>query len=82
LYFSSLIEDLFNTKDKAEAFAMLEQAGPFLRSLEGARLQGGPAQNTFGSLFEVEQVTKVEEIDLANPDDDALRGLEESVFDN
>jgi hypothetical protein len=81
LYFSSLIEDLFNTKTKAEAFEMLEQAGPFLRSLEGARLQGGPAQNTFGSLFEIEQVTKAEEIDLANPDDDVLRSLEESVLD-
>jgi hypothetical protein len=79
LYFSSFIEDLFNTTTKAEAFEMIEKAGPFLRSLEGARLQGGPAQNTFGSLFEVEQVTKVEEIDLANPDDDDLRALEESV---
>ena len=79
LYFSSLVEDLFNTKTKAEAFEMIEKAGPFLRSLEGARLQGGPAQNTFGSLFEVEQVTKVEEIDLANPDDDELRALEEAI---
>jgi hypothetical protein len=48
-----------------------------LRSLEGARLQGGPAQNKFNSLFEVEVVTTVEEIDLANPDDDKLRELEE-----
>jgi hypothetical protein len=79
LYFASLIEDLFNTKTKAEAFDMIDKAGPFLRSLEGARLQGGPAQNTFGSLFEIEQVTKVEEIDLANPDDDQLRKLEESI---
>lgn len=79
LYFNSFIEDLFNTKTKDEAFAMIEQAGPFLKSLEGARLQGGPAQNTFGSLFEVETVTNQEEIDLANPDDDDLRALEESV---
>jgi hypothetical protein len=79
LYFSSLIEDLFNTKTKAEAFDMIDKAGPFLRSLEGARLQGGPAQNTFGSLFEIEQVTSVEEIDLANPDDDELRALEEAI---
>jgi hypothetical protein len=79
LYFASLVEDLFNTTTKAEAFEMLEKAGPFLRSLEGARLQGGPAQNTFGSLFEIEQVTKVEEIDLANPDDDELRKLEENL---
>jgi hypothetical protein len=71
---------LFNTTTKDEAFALIDQAGPFLRSLEGARLQGGPAQNTFGSLFEVEQVTKVAEIDLANPDDDDLRALEEGVL--
>jgi hypothetical protein len=79
LYFSSFIEDLFNTKTKDEAFAMIDQAGPFLRSLEGARLQGGPKQNTFGSLFEVEEVTKSEEVDLENPDDDDLRALEESI---
>jgi hypothetical protein len=78
LYFSSFIEDLFNTKDKTEAFEMIEQAGPFLKSLEGARLQGGPAQNTFGNLFELE-VTASSEVDLENPDDDELRALEESV---
>jgi hypothetical protein len=79
LYFSSFIEDLFNTTSKSDAFAMIEQAGPFLKSLEGARLQGGPAQNNFGSLFTIETVTSAEEIDLANPDDDDLRALEESV---
>jgi len=79
LYFSNFIEDLFNTKTKAEAFEMIEQAGPFLRSLEGARLQGGPAQNTFGNLFEIETVTDQNEIDLANPDDDDLRALEEGI---
>ena len=79
LYFANFIQDLFNTKTKAEAFEMIEQALPFLRSLEGARLQGGPAQNTFGSLFELETVTNQNEIDLANPDDDELRALEESI---
>ena len=79
LYFNKLVEDLFNTTDKASAFEMIEQAGPFLRSLEGARLQGGPKQNTFNNLFEIEQVTSAEEIDLANPDDDELRKLEEEV---
>ena len=79
LYFANFIEDLFNTNSKADAFEMIDQAGPFLRSLEGARLQGGPAQNKFNSLFEFETVTKQEEIDLANPDDDDLRALEESV---
>jgi hypothetical protein len=81
LYFSTLIEDLFNTKTKAEAFEMIEQAGPFLRSLEGARLQGGPAQNTFNGLFSFEEVTKVEEVDLENPDDDKLRALEEGELE-
>ena len=79
LYFSNFIEDLFNTKTKKEAFDLIDQAGPFLRSLEGARLQGGPAQNTFGNLFEVETVTAQDEIDLANPDDDDLRALEEGI---
>jgi hypothetical protein len=79
LYFSSFIEDLFNTKTKDEAFTMIDEAGPFLRSLEGARLQGGPKQNTFGSLFSFEEVTKSEEVDLVNPDDDELRALEEAI---
>jgi hypothetical protein len=79
LYFASFVEDLFNTTSKEQAFEMLEQAGPFLKSLEGARLQGGPAANTFGSLFELEQVTDASEVDLENPDDDELRALEESV---
>jgi hypothetical protein len=79
LYFANFINELFDTKSKDQAFNMIEQAGPFLRSLEGARLQGGPAQNTFGSLFEVQSVTNQEEIDLANPDDDELRALQESI---
>jgi len=79
LYFATLVEDLFNTKSKEEAFAMIEEAGPFLRSMEGARLQGGPAQNRYNALFEVEEVTKEEEVDLSNPDDDALRNLEEDI---
>ena len=79
LYFDRFVEELFNTTSKAEAFAMIDQAKTFLKSLEGARLQGGPAQNTFNNLFEIEQITKVEEIDLANPDDDELRKLEESM---
>jgi hypothetical protein len=78
LYFSQYIEELFNTKTKDEAFDLIEQAGPFLRSLEGSRLRGGPAQNTFGNLFETE-VTKQEELDLENPDDDELRKLAEEL---
>ena len=53
LYFSTFIEELFETKTKAEAFDLIDSATPFLRSLEGARLQGGPAQNNFGKLFHV-----------------------------
>ena len=81
LYFDRFVKELFETKNKAEAFAMIDQAMPFLRSLEGARLQGGPAQNTFGNLFEVEQVVKQDEIDLANPDDEELRALEEGLVE-
>jgi len=81
LYFADFVKDLFNTTDKVTAFKMIEDAGPFLKSLEGARLQGGPAQNTFGSLFEVETVTSSDEIDLANPDDDELRSLEEGLLE-
>ena len=82
LYFNHFVEELFNTKTKQDAFDMIEKAGPLLRSLEGARLRGGPVQNTFGNLFEFEEVTKSGEIDLENPDDDELRKLEESIIDN
>jgi hypothetical protein len=60
LYFASFIEDLFNTKTKTEAFEMIDsrQSKAFLTSLEGARLQGGNAQNKFNNLFDVEEVTK------------------------
>ena len=79
LYFNQFIEELFNTATKEEAFEMINQARPFLTSLEGARLQGGPAQNTFTNLFDVEEITTSEEVDLANPDDDELRALEEGL---
>ena len=79
LYFDRFIEDLFNTKSKADAFNMIEKAKPFLKSLEGARLRGGVASNTFGSLFTVETVTRADEIDLANPEDEKLRELENLV---
>jgi hypothetical protein len=78
LYFSTFVEELFNTKTKAEAFQLIADAAGFLKSLEGSRLQGGPAQNTFGSLFEVEEIRQ-DEIDFSNPDDDELRALEEEI---
>ena len=64
---------------KAEAFKLIEQAKPFLQDLEGARSKGWPAQNQFGSLFSVEEITKSEEIDMENPEDPALRKLEGSM---
>jgi hypothetical protein len=78
LYFATFVEELFNTKTKAEAFQLISDAAGFLKSLEGSRLQGGPAQNTFGSLFDVEEIRQ-DEIDFANPDDDELRALEEEI---
>jgi len=78
LYFAAFVEELFNTKTKAEAFQLISDAAGFLKSLEGSRLQGGPAQNTFGSLFDVEEIRQ-DEIDFANPDDDELRALEEEI---
>jgi hypothetical protein len=79
LYFASFVEELFNTKTKAEAFQMIEDGLSFLRGLEGARLQGGPAQNTFGTLFTVEDGLNQNEIDFSNPDDDKVRELEEGI---
>ena len=78
LYFKNFLDELFSTNTKKEAFDLIEQALPFIKSLEGARLQGGPAQNNFRVLFKSSEIKK-EEIDLANPDDDELRALEESI---
>jgi hypothetical protein len=71
LYFDRFVEELFNTKTKAEAFEMIEQAVPFLKSLEGSRLQGGPKQNTFNNLFETE-ITKADEVDLEDVEDEKM----------
>jgi hypothetical protein len=75
LYFGTFVEELFNTKTKAEAFDMIETGAQFLKSLEGSRLQGGPAANTFGNLFDFDDGKKAGEIDFANPDDDELNSL-------
>jgi hypothetical protein len=53
LYFSTFVEELFNTKTKTEAFQLIEDAKQLLKSLEGARLQGGPADNNFTTLFDI-----------------------------
>ena len=78
LYFNSFVADLFNTPSKDEAFKMIEQAKPFLKTLEGARLQGGPADNVFDNLFQVEEKIQ-DQIDFANPDDDNLRALKDEL---
>jgi hypothetical protein len=75
LYFNNFIAELFETKTKADAFQMIETAGQFLKSLEGARLQGGPAANEFNKLFDFGDGKKSGEIDFANPDDDDLNRL-------
>jgi len=79
LYFSTFIEELFNTKTKSEAFELIDNAIQFLRSLEGARLQGGPVAYANKHFLEFEEGKKAEDIDFANPDDDELRALEEGV---
>ena len=81
LYFSTFIEELFNTESKEEAFALIDSAKLFLKSLEGARLQGGPADNEFNNLFTIENTAPVrlgpDGLPLFDQqDDDKLRGLE------
>ena len=80
LYFETFVEELFNTKTKDEAFALIDQAKTFINSLDGARLQGGPARNKFHSLFEVEEVTSPDEVDTEDPTDEKLVALENEVL--
>ncbi|NBP01645.1 MAG: hypothetical protein EBU90_16220 [Proteobacteria bacterium] len=80
LYFNNFVEDLFSTKTKQEAFDMIDQASAFLKSLEGARLRGGHAENNFGNLFDIDDVTRADEIDLENPEDENLRDLENQLI--
>lgn len=79
LYFDNFVTELFETKTKEQAFKMIEQAAPFLKSLEGARARGWVSENKFDSLFEISEVTKSNDIDLENPEDESLRKLEESI---
>ena len=84
LYFATFVEELFNTKTKEEAFQMISDAKGFLKSLEGARLQGGPADNEFNSLFTIENQVQVQLGPDGTPlfdqqDDDELRALEEEL---
>jgi hypothetical protein len=79
LYFSGFVEELFNTKTKAEAFNLIDMATPFLKKLEGARLQGGPVAYANPGLIEFGDGKTQEDIDFANPEDTELRNLEESL---
>ncbi len=72
---------MFNTKTKSEAFALIDSAKTFITSLDGSRLQGGPARNKFHSLFEVEEVTNAEEVDTEDPNDEALIALEQDILE-
>jgi hypothetical protein len=79
LYFATFIEELFNTKTKAEAFTLIDNANQFLTSLEGARLQGGPVAYGNKDLFDWGDAKKVKEEEFDQQDDDELRALEEIV---
>ena len=78
LYFANFVEELFNTKDKTEAFQMIEDGMGFLSSLEGTRSQDGKSKNTFFSHFEFEVETG-DDLDLTNRDDDKLRELSDNL---
>lgn len=80
LYFNNFVEKLFETKTKLEAFDMIDQARPFLKSLEGARLRGGPVAYANPGLIEIEEKEQ-QDIDFSNPEDEELRKLEENVVD-
>jgi hypothetical protein len=85
LYFSTFVEELFNTNTKTEAFQLIEDAKQLLKSLEGARLQGGPADNNFGKLFDVVEGKPLLKDNNGVPlfdqqDDDKLRGLEIEII--
>lgn len=84
LYFATFVEELFNTKTKVEAFQLIEDAKQLLKSLEGARLQGGPADNNFNNLFDIMEGKPLLKDKDGQPlfdqqDDDKLRGLEEEI---
>jgi len=79
LYFDRFVEELFNTKTLDEAMAMLEtpNAKAFLISLAGARnTSNGQNDNMFNGLFDVEEVTNPNEIDVNDPNDEKLAALE------
>ena len=82
LYFATFVEELFETKTKEEAFELIDSAQTFLRSLEGARLQGGPKSHANKSLFDWGDNVKATEEDFDQQDDDELRALEEGKIED
>jgi hypothetical protein len=80
LYFNTFVEELFNTKTLSEAFDLIDAGQTFLRSLEGARLQGGPVSYANKNLVTFEN-KKQGDIDFTNPEDENLRELERKVVD-
>jgi len=83
LYFNVLVEELFATKTLADAMAILEHTNvkEFMKSLAGARNTGhGQEDNLFNNLFEVEKVTRPDEVWLENPEDPKLRALEQHLL--
>jgi hypothetical protein len=79
LYFDRFVSELFETKTKNEAFQMIDEAKAFLDNIIGARANGWNARNMFGPLFTVEEVMTSDDVDLENPEDPALRALENSL---
>ena len=83
LYFDRFVEELFNTKTLDEAMEMLDNptAKAFLISLAGARnTSNGQNDNMFGNLFDVEEVTNVDEVDVSNPNDEMLLKMEHDIL--
>jgi len=82
LYFDRFVEELFDTKTLTEAMDMLEHptAKAFLISIAGARnTTNGQNDNMFGGLFDVEEVTRADEVDLSDANDAALQKLSDEL---
>ena len=69
---------MFETKTKDEAFQLIEDAKSFLKSLDGARLQGGNSDNVYDDLFD-DVIEKQDDIDFSSSEDNKLRALEEGI---
>lgn len=79
LYFDRFVRELFETKSLDEAIKMIDDATLFLKSIEGARMRGGPAENQFNNLFDIESPASADDVDLENPEDAELEKLNQSM---